>query len=323
MTHTTRPIVQRGFTIVELLVVISVIAILTAITIVSYTAVTDHAKNETVKTDAQAIAAQLNKYKADKGSYPTDLSTLSSNPGTSSTFQYSYDATAGSYCVTASVNGASAYIKSGSSLTKEGGCPGHGIDGDDPVTNYAYNPGAEVDAGWLSNNPATYPRVVDTSVKHSGSRSIKAAPTGTNTALLSLYAAGAPTGNGNVPVSVEAGTYTHAVYFRADVAHRGGLGIAWRVAGVWSTAIYSATVTGTAGQWTRVSQTFSIPQNVEFLRSIVSVSATSSQPAGTPGWADDYSLEKGTVATGYGDGFSQNWLWSGAVNNSPSYGPKI
>lgn len=322
MTYTKSRTAQRGFTIIEILVVIMVIAILTALTIVSYTAVTDQAKKQTVKTDAQAIAAQIGKYKADKGSYPTDLSTLPDNRGISSTFQYTYDATAGSYCVTASVKGASAYIKSGSSLTQEGGCPGHGVKGEGPATNYAYNPGAEVNAGWLSNSGTAYPRVLDTSVKRSGAQSIKAAPTATNVTLLSLYAAGGSTGNGNVPPSQEAGTYTHSVYFKSDVAHYGKLGISWRVGGVWATTIYASNVTGTAGEWTRVSQTYTIPQNVEFVRSIINVYGTSSQPAGTPAWADDYIVEKGSESSGYADGSSENWLWSGAVNNSSSYGPK-
>lgn len=64
---------SRGFTIVELLVVIVVIGILAAITIVSYTGVTSRANITVMQSDLSNSANQLKIYQATYGSYPTTL----------------------------------------------------------------------------------------------------------------------------------------------------------------------------------------------------------------------------------------------------------
>lgn len=55
----------KGFTIVELLIVISVIGILAAIVIVSYTGITARANDSAVQSDLDAIAGLLESYKTD------------------------------------------------------------------------------------------------------------------------------------------------------------------------------------------------------------------------------------------------------------------
>jgi prepilin-type N-terminal cleavage/methylation domain-containing protein len=56
-------LVQKGFTIVELLVVIVVIGILAAIGIVSYNGIQDQAQDTSVQTDLEHIAGQLEGYR--------------------------------------------------------------------------------------------------------------------------------------------------------------------------------------------------------------------------------------------------------------------
>ena len=60
----------RGFTIVELLIVIVVIAILAAITIVAYNGIQNQARDTQYKTDAVAIVKVAEAINADKGWYP-------------------------------------------------------------------------------------------------------------------------------------------------------------------------------------------------------------------------------------------------------------
>jgi prepilin-type N-terminal cleavage/methylation domain-containing protein len=78
---------DRGFTIVELLIVIVVIAILAAIVIVAYNGVQNRARDTNNKTDAVSIAKVAEAINADTGSYPTgtDSATLVTSFGTSTT----------------------------------------------------------------------------------------------------------------------------------------------------------------------------------------------------------------------------------------------
>lgn len=62
-----------GFTIVELLVVIVVIGILAAITIISYTGISQKANNVSLQTDLNNASKQLKMYYSEYGSYPSAL----------------------------------------------------------------------------------------------------------------------------------------------------------------------------------------------------------------------------------------------------------
>ena len=59
-----------GFTIVELMIVIVVIAILAAISIVAYTGVQGRAYDTTVQSDLRGFANQLEMFRAATGNYP-------------------------------------------------------------------------------------------------------------------------------------------------------------------------------------------------------------------------------------------------------------
>lgn len=66
-----------GFTIVELLIVIVVIAILAAITIVAYNGIQSRARETSLRSDLTNIAKQLELYRAD-GDYPANDTQLQS-----------------------------------------------------------------------------------------------------------------------------------------------------------------------------------------------------------------------------------------------------
>jgi prepilin-type N-terminal cleavage/methylation domain-containing protein len=78
---------DRGFTIVELLIVIIIIAILAAIVIVAYNGITNRAKTSKALSAAQAVQQKTEAYNAEKGYYPyaTNGSDLT---GASSTLSY-------------------------------------------------------------------------------------------------------------------------------------------------------------------------------------------------------------------------------------------
>jgi general secretion pathway protein G len=62
---------SRGFTIVELLIVIVVIGILAALVIVTYNGIQQRARDTERKTDIKGIQGQLEAYWADNAKYPT------------------------------------------------------------------------------------------------------------------------------------------------------------------------------------------------------------------------------------------------------------
>jgi prepilin-type N-terminal cleavage/methylation domain-containing protein len=62
---------QKGFTIVELLIVIVVIAILAAIVVVAYSGMQTRAKNTSVQSEIKQVQRLIESYNALNGSYPT------------------------------------------------------------------------------------------------------------------------------------------------------------------------------------------------------------------------------------------------------------
>lgn len=68
---------EKGFTIIELLIVIVVIGILAALVITTFTGIQQRARNTERETDIKALHSQLEAYYAQNGAYPAlaDLNT--------------------------------------------------------------------------------------------------------------------------------------------------------------------------------------------------------------------------------------------------------
>lgn len=69
---------RNGFTIVELLIVIVVIAILAAITIVAYNGIQNRANNTVVQSDMKSFGTKLEQYYIDNGRPPASVAELNS-----------------------------------------------------------------------------------------------------------------------------------------------------------------------------------------------------------------------------------------------------
>lgn len=173
---------RRGFTIVELLIVIVVIGILAAITIVAFNGVTQRARVATISSDLEGAAKQLAIDQTLNSAYPATAAAanggagLKASPGT--TYQYAVDNTASpqTFCITATNGTTSYYSSSTNNVPTVGACAGQGSGGVAAVTNLMPNPSAETGTtGFGASGGATISSVTDWAA--SGSRSFKVTTT--------------------------------------------------------------------------------------------------------------------------------------------------
>lgn len=71
----------NGFTIIELLIVIVVIALLAAISVVAYTGIQQRSQNSKIVASVRDWAQIIRMYKTDSGEYPTMVACLGDNYG--------------------------------------------------------------------------------------------------------------------------------------------------------------------------------------------------------------------------------------------------
>lgn len=120
---------QKGFTIVELLIVIVVIGILAAITIVAYGGIQSKARVAAVSAALSQASQKLAVYQVDNGNYPTSLATIGLVNSTSVSYSYNYDnsVTPSTYCLTATTTGTSYSATNSKTAPQSGDCSTNGL----------------------------------------------------------------------------------------------------------------------------------------------------------------------------------------------------
>lgn len=76
---------QKGFTIIELMIVILVIGILATIGFVAYGNVTKSSRDSDRQSDASSIAKKAEEYHAENGEYPHDVAAITAMSGIDTT----------------------------------------------------------------------------------------------------------------------------------------------------------------------------------------------------------------------------------------------
>lgn len=107
---------QSGFTLLEILVTISIIALILSLGIVSYNQVFITSRDSTRKSDIQIISNALEQYKSNTGNYPSTLENISKylnpipqDPQTKQNYVYSASPSA---CLETTENPCTSYVLS-------------------------------------------------------------------------------------------------------------------------------------------------------------------------------------------------------------------
>lgn len=312
---------QRGFTIVELLVVIVVISILAAITIVAYNGVQSRARAAAAQAAANGLVKLLAISYGTSSTYPADLSAIN-NGGpmpTSDGSSYIYHPGAGytSYCVTVTNSTSSYKITDTSTSPVAGGCPGDGVGGVPAITNLAANPSAETNlSGWQTyggTGGAVTAGQIATSPQ-TGTYAYRATWTTATASAAGIY-------YGTTTDAVQPSTtYNFSGYVRPSKAQSVQANIEWYNSANSLISRAGAVTTGlTANTWTRLSVSGPSPAGTTWAR--ITFYAPSGWNVGDTFDADGMMLTQGSTLYNYADGNSPNWIWSNATNNSTSTGP--
>ncbi|MES2631152.1 MAG: prepilin-type N-terminal cleavage/methylation domain-containing protein [Patescibacteria group bacterium] len=321
---------QKGFTIVELLIVVVVIAILAAITIVAYNGISSRAKDSVLKSAASDADKKIKQFLAlNNDSLPGSLEDAGLTSTTGVAYQYTVTG-ANAFCLTASKDGLAAYIANGYTynggtvLTQAnpttGACPGHSVAGGTIIKNLAINPSYETGlTGWSNSSGASV--APSTGVwADSGTSSVRI----TNTSTTNQGDFRITNGANTMPFGMEPGkTYTISARLYFTAAPTGALGRAPGIlywystnGSAWNEAFGPKAPTA-PGTYT-VSHTVTLPANATgVLIAFGAASTTINQNF----YYDSFMITEGTTSYGYGDGASPNWVWLGTPQASASTGP--
>jgi len=320
------PLLERAFTIVELLIVIVIIGILATITIVAFNGIQERARASAVSAGLNQASKKLELYTVDNGGYPTTLADAGMNDGNGVAYQYTAAAAPSTtYCITGTQGSTSYWISNTSKSPTKGGCPGHGQGGVAAVTNLATNPSVETSGGgWLSRwygSGGNGTLALTSLASHDGLQGYRKTWT--------VAGGGQDIGMSYALSSVTPGSpYSFGAYIRSSVTTGHKPFIIWKdSAGTQIGSIqFGAEVSIPANTWYRLAITNTAPANAASVVFVWGPYPSSGSPSAIVGQTLDFDslmITQSPSLPSYADGSSPNWVWSGATNSSTSTGPAL
>lgn len=221
---------QKGFTIVELIVVIAVIGVLATITAVGYSVFQNQAKQTASRVTLGQAADKIIEYSAPRnGIYPTTLAEAGLADTAQAGYQYTRTEQPLSFCLTIMTADATLYQRGGGD-PQAGICPGH---------NYSY---------WnkkrLNETVPLVGGIVDTTTFRTSTASVRYDPVAGTTYRTFVGS----------PFTGDAGdTYTFSVWVKSDSNWNGGSGNSKIRIANGGTLIKACSIGGVKTNWTQVS----------------------------------------------------------------------
>ena len=317
---------RRGFTIVELLIVVVVIAILAAITLVAYNNIVNRANEASLKADLNSAAKALatDKTISTTETYPTSLTSanngtgLKASPGASYQYRVDNSSNPKTYCLTVT-KGALSFHVDHTGLIAANGCAGHDSNGVAAITNYHPDPtilggytfsgtGALTPTSPTTGGPIGNGRFLRTTNASTGGTT--ASQCATQVILDSRLTA--------------AEQYTFSAYGRISWA--GSLGVSMlpmnEDGDPIGSRIVSPPAAATAGTWQRVSHSVALPTGtigIDFCVEATNTFVNRPAPGSTFDIANLMATKGSTLAT-YADGNSPGWAWNAPkIPSTPQY----
>lgn len=302
----------RGFTIVELLIVIVVIAILAAITIVAYNGVTRQAKESTAKLGASQASQKVKAYSVDnEENFPTSLLQVGIQNSGSTTYLYSADndVSPSTFCVTATSGDQVFHMDQDATGPQAGPCSQHGAS----ITNLLPDPSATLVSNFTISGGTGNLSVETDGTAYAGSTYLRKAFTSTTVPAAQILP--------DIPIT-EGEAYTFSCWVRNTAGRTLTARINWRNGSGSQISETIGAVGTSSASWARTSATAAIaPENAAFARPRVTSNSTFSN--GTTFDVDACMLTAGSTLHTYADGDSPNWSWSGTPHASTSSGPAL
>lgn len=318
----SKRVVQAGFTIVELLIVVVVIAILAAITIVAYNGIQNRTKASATQTTVAQAAKKIAAYAVTNNeTFPSDktafLTATSLSDSNGVTYDYYASTDGKNYCVSATRADDSSGKFSYASTSRLGSSvPGR------CTLNYARTPSPVGGVGpWTGYNGAggsTPSFTADALDGRSAYRWTTSAAGFAGSTTVGLEY----TGNGiAVPASAtiapsimvrasKAGTYRIMQFFLTS----GGTNLG---------DIYGPSQAVTANTWTELMNAapLTVPATADRMSIRAQYLSGSTWVSGD--WIEVTKVSTSAAQYAYGDALADGWFWMGAANSSASVGPAI